>query len=174
MTDHRGTPARRPARRAPEVRCRVGVPAARPAVAPAGRGTPSHGVACADAVQFRVGLAAEHGTTTVVAVSGEIDLRTADELRVRLSRLAGLTDGPACADLVLDFGGVAFCDASGVGVLVSVRNALLARGGRLRLARVRPAQLRLLRVVGLDALFPIHADVADAVAAAEAATARRG
>ncbi|RFU37373.1 anti-sigma factor antagonist, partial [Actinomadura logoneensis] len=109
--------------------------------------------------------AAVHGTTTVVAVAGEIDLRTADALRARLTDLAGLNGGPACADLVIDFGGVRFCDASGIGVLVALRNALGAHGGRVRLARVRPAQLRLLRVVGLDARFPLHGDVDDAVAA---------
>ncbi|MFC5186497.1 STAS domain-containing protein [Actinomadura harenae] len=168
MTDHRGTAARRTARRAPEVRCRTGVPAGGPA------GTPAAGraaFACAGPAQLRTELAAVHGTTTVVAVAGEIDLRTADALRARLTEFAGPQGGSACADLVIDFGGVRFCDASGLGVLVAVRNALAARGGRVRLARVRPAQLRLLRVVGLDTLFPLHADVADAVAAAEAATA---
>ncbi|MCP2340832.1 STAS domain-containing protein [Actinomadura rupiterrae] len=183
MTDHRGTAGRRAVRRGPEVRCRTGVPAGRPAAAPAASavlGGPSHGASahgaatCAGPAQLRTELTAAHGTTTVVAVAGEIDLRTADALRAELTGLAGLKDGPACTDLVLDFGGVRFCDASGVGVLVSVRNALVARGGRLRLARVRPAQLRLLRVVGLDTLFPLHADVAGAVAAAEAATAGRG
>lgn len=171
MTDHRGTGARRTTRRAPEVRCRAGVTAGRPA------GTPATGraaSACAGPVQLRAELAAVRGTTTVVAVEGEIDLRTADALRARLTVLAGLDGGPACADLVIDFGGVRFCDASGIGVLVALRNALSAHGGRVRLARVRPAQLRLLRVVGLEARFPVHADVDEAVAAAEAATAGRG
>ncbi|WP_051468301.1 STAS domain-containing protein [Actinomadura oligospora] len=168
MTDHRGTAARHTARRGPEVRCRTGVPAGRLAgVSPAGRAAS----ACAGPAQLRAELTAVHGTTTVVAVAGEIDLRTADALRSRLTEFAGPQGASACADLVIDFGGVRFCDASGLGVLVSVRNALAARGGRVRLAGVRPAQRRLLRVVGLDALFPLHADVAGAIAAAEAATA---
>ncbi|MEV5575908.1 STAS domain-containing protein [Spirillospora sp. NPDC052269] len=173
MTDHRGTAARHTARRGPEVRCHTGVPAGRPAGAPAaGRAAQLRAeTGCAATAQLRAELTAVRGTTTVVAVAGEIDLRTADALRARLTELAVPHGGPACADLVLDFGGVRFCDASGLGVLVSVRNALAAHGGRVRLARVRPAQLRLLRVVGLDALFPLHADVAGAVAAAEAATA---
>jgi anti-anti-sigma regulatory factor len=50
-------------------------------------------------------------------------------------------------------------------VLVAVQNRLRPQGGHLLLARVRPAQHRLLRVAGLHGLFAVHDSVADAVSA---------
>lgn len=97
------------------------------------------------------------GGSLTAAVSGEIDLGTAQALRDRLAELAG-----DARLLVLDFAGVRFCDATGLGSLVAVRNDLAGRGGRLRLAAVRPAQRRLLLITGLDRLIPLYGTVAEA------------
>ncbi|GAA4241155.1 hypothetical protein GCM10022254_68840 [Actinomadura meridiana] len=113
------------------------------------------------------------GDTVVVAVTGEIDLRTADTLRARLVAVhgaglgAGLGTGPngeGARRVVADFAAVPFCDAAGLGALVAARNRIVASGGEIALARVRPAQARLLRVTGLDRLFAVHPDVASALA----------
>ncbi len=88
-------------------------------------------------------------TSVVVAVAGEIDVRTAGELRALLTGLAD--DGRI--HLVADFAAVRFCDAAGLGALVAVRNRLREIGGSLRLIRVRPAQHRLLRITRLDEVF---------------------
>lgn len=101
----------------------------------------------------------------VVAVSGEIDLSTADALRDRLAELG--RDG---ADLVVDFAGVRFCDATGLGSLVAARNRLSPGGARIRLAGVRPAQRRLFGVTGLDQLIPLYGTVAEAAAGGRASS----
>lgn len=107
------------------------------------------------------------GDTAVAAVSGEIDLRTADTLRARLVELHA--SGPR--RLVADFTAVPFCDAAGLGALVAARNQIAAGGGEIVLAGVRPAQLRLLRITGLHRLFAVYPRVRDALAALDSPTA---
>ncbi|WP_433469206.1 STAS domain-containing protein [Spirillospora sp. CA-142024] len=137
----------RAGRRAPEVRCRAG--SVRAATAP---GFPG---AQAAADGLRIEISRVRGDTAVVAVAGEIDLRTAGSLR---DRLVGLHEaGPR--RLVADFTAVPFCDAAGLGALVAAHNQIAAGGGEIVLAGVRPAQLRLLRITGLHNLFAIHPDV---------------
>jgi anti-anti-sigma factor len=114
-----------------------------------------------------VDVAARHGETVVVEVAGEIDLRTAEPLR---TRLLGLVDA-GFGSIVVDFEHVRFCDASGLGALVAVRNRLRGRGGDLRLARVRPPQRRIFRITGLDALFTLHDSVDGAVRKGQAPAA---
>ncbi|TDC96516.1 anti-sigma factor antagonist [Actinomadura sp. 7K507] len=155
-------PARRPRRRAPEVRCRTAAPAAgspAPAEAPAARDSGAGG-------ELGLGVTRVRGGAAVVAVTGELDLRTADALRARLVEVHA--SGPR--RLVADFAGVPFCDAAGLGALVAARNQIAASGGEIVLAGVRPAQLRLLRITGLHRLFAVHADVGGALAALDSPT----
>ncbi|REF01216.1 STAS domain-containing protein [Thermomonospora umbrina] len=151
-------------RKAPQVprslrkgpRSSAAVPRCRPSA-----GTP---LPAGDDAGLTVTVTGTPGGPLVAEVAGEIDLRTAGPLRARLIELG---DDPAAVGgrLVVDFGGVRFCDATGLGALVGVHNHVLARGGEISLARVRPAQLRLLRVTGLDKVFPLYDTVAEAVAA---------
>jgi anti-anti-sigma factor len=114
-----------------------------------------------------VATARVSGDTAVVVVNGEIDLRTADILRARLVELHAA--GPR--RLVADFTAVPFCDAAGLGALVAAHNQIAATGGEIVLAGVRPAQLRLLRITGLQRLFAVHADVHGALTALDSPTA---
>ncbi|TDC57629.1 anti-sigma factor antagonist [Actinomadura sp. KC345] len=152
-------PARRPGRRAPEVRCRTAAPAAG---SPAARAARVHAAGGA----LEVAITRVRGDTAVVAVTGEIDLRTSDVLRARLVELHAA--GPR--RLVADFAGVPFCDAAGLGALVAAHNQIAASGGEIVLVGVRPAQLRLLRITGLQRLFAVHADVDGALAALDSPT----
>ncbi|MFC7733572.1 STAS domain-containing protein [Actinomadura keratinilytica] len=155
MTDDcRPTRRARLGRRRPEMRCRAGAVRRPPGAAPG----------------LRVAVADVCADAAVVTVEGEIDLGTAETLRGELFAL----HAAGRRGLVLDFAGVRFCDASGLGALVAAHNRVAADGGRVRLARVRPQQARLLRVTGLDRLFPTHDDLAEAVAAARASTASAG
>ncbi|MDL4777255.1 MULTISPECIES: STAS domain-containing protein [Thermomonosporaceae] len=169
MIDEGRAAARRPGRRGPEVRCRAGArPAGGPGTAldgPAAGGPREQGpVAGLD-----VSVAQVHGETVVAAVTGEIDLHTADTLRVHLVELheAGFRR------LVVDFAGVPFCDATGLGALVAAHNQISGAGGEIRLARVRPAQVRLLRITGLYRLFTLYDDIAGAIAEAGSSAAPR-
>ncbi|GAA0317410.1 anti-sigma factor antagonist BldG [Actinoallomurus spadix] len=98
------------------------------------------------------------GDAAVVAIGGEIDVQTAGRLR---ADLLGLIEA-GHINLVADFDAVRFCDAAGLGALVAVGNRLRDKGGTLRLARVRPAQRRILRITRLDELFPTYDTVDEA------------
>ncbi|TDB84541.1 anti-sigma factor antagonist, partial [Actinomadura sp. KC216] len=119
--------------------------------------------------ELEVEIAMVRGESAVVVVTGEIDLRTADTLCARLVEARG--EGPR--RLVVDFAAVEFCDAAGLGALVGARNRIAVSGGEISLARVRPAQLRLLRITGLDRLFAVHPDVASALAEHDSSTTSR-
>ncbi|WP_329241597.1 STAS domain-containing protein [Streptomyces sp. NBC_01478] len=99
--------------------------------------------------------------TTVVALSGEIDLLTAQPLSARLDML---TVGPS-PDLVLDLRTVSFIDCAGLGVLCRAQNRTAARGGRLRLVTGRTGFLRILRHAQLGGVFEIHTRLSNALAA---------
>jgi len=101
-----------------------------------------------------------HGDSVVAAISGEIDLNTADALRKKLREL----DAAGHRSIVVDFSGVTFCDATGIGVLVAAHNRGSEHGGAISLAGVRPAQRRLLVITGLHNVFALHASVEDALA----------
>jgi anti-anti-sigma factor len=94
-------------------------------------------------------IARRDGPSAVVAVRGEIDLHTSGELRTALMCLADAGH----THIVVDFSGVRFCDAAGLGVLVAASNRLRRRGGTLSLVGVRPPQRKILRITGLDELF---------------------
>lgn len=94
-------------------------------------------------------IARRDGPSAVVAVRGEIDLHTSGELRGTLTCLADAGH----TRIVVDFSGVRFCDAAGLGALVAVNNRLRRRDGGLSLVGVRPPQRKILRITGLDELF---------------------
>src|SRR5437868_6295762 len=135
--------ARRPGRRGPDVRCRTGT-GALPSTPAAWVPTATPGLT--------VEVAQVFSDTAVAVVTGEIDLHTADVLRARLVEL----HGAGFRRLVVDFAAVPFCDAAGLGALVSAHNQIVASGGEIALLQVRPAQLRLFRITGLHRLFALH------------------
>jgi anti-anti-sigma factor len=153
-------------------RCRMGAP--RTARSRAALSTMSARVRAGApaAAPARRSLAVEvvrtRGETALVEVRGELDLSTADLLRSRLLDLHASGHGV----LVVDFAGVLFCDAAGLGALVAAHNRASGSGGAVRLCRVRPAQRRLLRVTGLDRVFVPYGDADSAMAAGPAPAAR--
>lgn len=96
----------------------------------------------------------------LVAVSGEIDVTTAGQLRGRL-------EGPAGGgqQVIIDFGRVSFIDAAGARVLARAAARAAARGGSLQLAAAGRQVRRVLALTGLDRSIPLAATVAEARAA---------
>ncbi len=94
------------------------------------------------------------GDVCSVTVVGEIDLYTSPMLKERL--LAAMDDG--CKLLVVSLDGVGFIDSSGLGVLVGGLRRMKERGGDLRIACTREHVLKILRITGLDKVFPIVAE----------------
>lgn len=98
----------------------------------------------------------------VIRVDGEIDYGTASQLR---DEAASVVEGAGNPRLVLDLGGVTFCDSSGLGVLVDIWKAVHAMGGRLVLARVPQRCRQLLKRTGLAKILQVRDGLTEAVAA---------
>jgi anti-anti-sigma factor len=90
----------------------------------------------------------------VLRIIGSLDYATVSELRAVVDRL------PVAAGqlLVLDLGGLEFCDSSGIAGLLAARNLTIEKNGDLALAAVPANTARILRFVGLDRVFTIHPD----------------
>jgi anti-anti-sigma factor len=109
------------------------------------------------AAPLHLSTAAEDARTLRVAVRGDLDYDTAEELLEAVD--AGLTAYPGTRELRLDCGGLSHCDSMGLSVLLTVHRRTSAAGIRLRLDD-RPQPLdRLLDVTGT--LEFLTADPAD-------------
>ncbi|MCZ9355355.1 STAS domain-containing protein [Streptomyces mutabilis] len=93
-------------------------------------------------------------TGPVLGIVGDLDYTTVGELRERLTTLT-LRPGQR---LVLDLAGLTFCDSSGITALIAARNHADALHADIALAAVPAHTLRVLRMVGLDQIFPLHPD----------------
>ncbi|MFR9798187.1 STAS domain-containing protein [Streptomyces sp. MS06] len=101
------------------------------------------------------------GGTSVVELSGEIDILTAPRV---MSCLDDLT-ARARPDLVVDLRGVSFIDCAGLGLLCRARSRVLERHGRLRLVSGGVRLLRLLNAAGLGGVFEMCGPLPEAVSA---------
>ncbi|MFI6927193.1 STAS domain-containing protein [Nonomuraea spiralis] len=80
-----------------------------------------------------------------VSVTGDLDYNTAEEL---LNTAVAALDGGGVTDLHLDFGGLHFCDSSGLSALLRIHHHAAAAGARLHLEQRPPVLERLLDVSG--------------------------
>lgn len=101
------------------------------------------------------------GDSTIVEVGGEIDVYTAPKLREQLVDLVAAGN----YHLIVDMEKVDFLDSTGLGVLVGGLKRVRAHDGTLRLVCTQERILKIFRITGLTKVFPIHASVAEAVAA---------
>jgi len=101
------------------------------------------------------------GRYTVVEVAGEIDAASAPELRKCLHQ----TIDAGSRQLVVDLRQVSFIDSMGLGVLLGAKRRLRGHGpdGGIQLVCADGLVLRILRVSGLDGVFPLHATLTDAL-----------
>ncbi|MFE1753152.1 STAS domain-containing protein [Streptomyces anandii] len=93
-------------------------------------------------------------TGPVVEIIGELDYASATQLREQLAALS-LQPGRR---LVLDLGGMEFCDSSGITALLAARTQALAAQAEVALAAVPGNTMRVLRIVGLDQIFALYPD----------------
>lgn len=107
------------------------------------------------------------GSAFGLAITGSYDMRVV-RISGRLVAGAG-AEAPAWAltsafgnveHVVMDLTDVTAIDASGVGRLVGLRQALVRRGARLIIATASPRVRRVLQLTGLDAIFGIASPVA--------------
>lgn len=88
----------------------------------------------------------ETGTTARVAVSGSLDASTVPALVAAVEPLTGEAEV-----MTIDCAGLAFCDSSGLGGLVSMRNAL-GPGASFTLENPPSGLRQILRITGLTDL----------------------
>ncbi|MFF1868814.1 STAS domain-containing protein [Kitasatospora herbaricolor] len=97
----------------------------------------------------------------VVRLEGELDQDTAGPLRVALESAFECGSGR----LVIDCGGLDFCDSSGLNLLLHSRITAQDIGRKLTLAAPGPMVSRMLEITGAWAIFHIYPSVAEALAA---------
>jgi anti-sigma B factor antagonist len=101
------------------------------------------------------------GGSTVIEVSGEIDVYTAPRLR---EKIISLVDAGSYG-LVVDMERVEFLDSTGLGVLVGGLKRVRAHDGSIDLVCTQGRILRIFRITGLSKVFDIYETVDDALAA---------
>lgn len=102
----------------------------------------------------------QHNGAAVLVVTGEIDIRTAPDLRDRLSEVL---DGGG-GRVVLDLLGVPFLDSTALSVMVWAHKRLARSGSPLVVVCTAAPVLRVLTVTGLARVFSVH-DTLDAALA---------
>jgi len=95
----------------------------------------------------------------VVSGPAEIDITNAGQLRAALLAAAGQEH----ATIVVDLTETAFCDTSGLQVLVLAHRRAAADGGELRLVVRSATLLRLFSLTGVDHVIPNFATLDQAV-----------
>ncbi|MGH3404956.1 MAG: STAS domain-containing protein [Streptosporangiaceae bacterium] len=96
----------------------------------------------------------------VVRAAEEIDLTNADALRAAI--LAAHAAAPDT--VIVDMTDTAFCDSTGLNVLVRAHKQLEDQGGQLRVVIREPTLLRILTVTGISRMFHMFASLDEAIA----------
>jgi anti-anti-sigma factor len=116
----------------------------------------------ADIPQFEIDSGPGPDGVRVVCVRGEVDMSHEEELRAELRR-AVASDADA---IVVDLTECEFIDSTGVRTLLLSREAQESQKGPDRLAVAASSEqiLRILSVMGIDRVIPIHPTVDEAAA----------
>jgi anti-sigma B factor antagonist len=101
-------------------------------------------------VQLELSCRAGADGNQVVSVTGELDIATAEQAYAYISEVIDSWPTPVSVDL----SGLTFCDASGLGVLAKIARHARQAGRQLKLTSVRPSLLKIMRLTGLDGVFP--------------------
>ena len=99
------------------------------------------------------------GDTTIVALSGDVDLENSPQVRRVL--LDSVRDKRG---ILVDMSGVSYIDSSGIASLVEAYQSARRARTLFALVAVSDAAMRVLELARLDQVFSIHASVADALA----------
>lgn len=99
----------------------------------------------------------------VVAVTGEVDLFTAPELK---ARLVDVLDANSVR-IVIDLTHTTFLDSTALGVLIGTVKRLRTVDGRLVIVNTDSAIAKTFEITGLDQIFTIRGTRKEAIAALE-------
>ncbi|NJP91732.1 STAS domain-containing protein [Nonomuraea sp. FMUSA5-5] len=104
-----------------------------------------------------------HGSLLVAHASGDLDYRCADLLHRQIGD--AWQDVPTVG-VVLDLGGLTFCDSMGVGALVLLLHQSRAQRSPLVLSSLPARVERILAITGLRGFFHVEPSVEAAIQAA--------
>lgn len=122
-------------------------------------------------MQLRIATSCPSPGVVRVAVTGEIDLATADMLYAALS---GVVFAQLSRRIEIDFAGVTFMDCTGISVLILVRSAAARVGCQLRIYNLRPILAQILELTGMLGVLTGGSARAPLVPALSAAVAQTG
>lgn len=108
-----------------------------------------------------VTLSPEGSDHPVLRVAGDLDFHTSPRLREALESVTFKPGG----GVVLDLSGLAYCDSTGVTVLVAGYRRAQAAESRILFAGLNPDLLQMFRILGLDQAFSFYPDSDAAVEA---------
>lgn len=97
----------------------------------------------------------------ILTVGGEVDLATAPQLRAKLTDLVDNATG----SVVVDLTPVAFIDSTGLEALLAAHRRGRARGQTIQLVCPEGQALRVLRLTGIETVFPVHGSLVEALGA---------
>lgn len=106
----------------------------------------------------------------VVTLPAEIDVANADSISVQIAAAVAFHPKTVIADMTA----TTFCDSLGVRVLVLAHHHAAAHGTELRLLLPCPGVMRIMEVLGVDAVLPIYQSLEEALAGGGAAEAGSG
>jgi anti-anti-sigma factor len=99
------------------------------------------------------------GSITKVKLTGSLDIAGAGEIETPLSAIAAKS-----TKVILDFSQVTFLASIGIRILVKTARAIGNKGGRIVVYNLNSDARKVLRSTGIDAVIPVVADEAAAVA----------
>ena len=111
------------------------------------------------AIEFGIEDRRIDADTHVIAVSGEVDLFTAPEFKQRVTAPIGA----GIDRVIVDLTATTFIDSSSLGVLIGAHKRLKLRGGGLVIVCDDRAIVNTFKITGLDGVFEIVPNRADAV-----------
>ena len=98
--------------------------------------------------------AEKEGDLVILALSGQLDSKTAPELEREVGKALGKT-GKA---LLFDFSELEFVASAGLRIVIMVGKRLAADGGAIALCGLNPSVREVFEISGFAKLFPILAD----------------
>ncbi len=99
------------------------------------------------------------GETTIVALSGEVDLDNSPQVRAVL-----LESVREKREILVEMSAVSYIDSSGIASLVEAYQSARRGSTGFALVAVSDAAMRVLELARLDQVFRIHASITDALA----------
>ena len=109
--------------------------------------------------QLTISTAAAHGSTVVVTLHGQLDLRTVQQARDMLA----VHVAAGVRRMVVDLSCLRYMGVAGARAMVGAQALLIAQGGSMALARPQPPVARILQLTGTDQYIPVYDTISGAV-----------